>query len=236
MIMAKTMAKSLLTRLNCVDCCALCDASGKLARVVETVRPLRAGTKMAGRAFTVRLVPGDFLTNLVAIEKAQRGDVLMIDAGYRAGVEPHWPVTGGMFGELLAAEAQRKGLAGMVIDGNCRDTPMTRAFEIPIFSRGVHPNAGTATQLGAIGEPVQMGSVTVETGDLVLGDDDGIVVATEAELETWLPAAEAIVATESSILSQIQDDGRSLFEMTSNYEEHLAAVKRGEASKLGFQP
>ena len=181
----------------------------------------------------------------------------MIDAGYRAGVEPHWPVTGAdqpttsaerrlgvesfesqveSIGELLAAEAQRKGLAGMVIDGNCRDTPMTRAFEIPIFSRGVHPNAGTATQLGAIGEPVQMGSVTVETGDLVLGDDDGIVVATEAELETWLPAAEAIVATESSILSQIQDDGRSLFEMTSNYEEHLAAVKRGEASKLGFQP
>eukprot|EP01050_Picozoa_sp_SAG11_P006484 SAG11_NODE_505_length_8888_cov_12.479235_4_plen_236_part_00 len=139
---------SLRKRLMKVDACALCDGSGKQARVVDTVRPLVRGRKMVGRAHTVELVPGDFLMNLVALEAAKAGDVLMIDAGFRGHEPPEWPIrcartcaqpsldhrctcelqiqmicsvhrSGGMFGELLAAEAERKGLAGMVIDGNC---------------------------------------------------------------------------------------------------------------------
>jgi len=228
----------LLDRLRRVDACALCDASGKLARVVDTVRPLKPGQKMVGRAFTVELVPGDFLTNLIALEEAEKGDVLMIDAGFRE-MYPSWPVSGGMFGELLAAEAERKGLAGMVIDGNCRDTPMTRNFEIPLYSRGFHPNAGTAKLLGRTGVSVQMGSpqsaVEVNQGDVVLGDNDGVVVASLQELEVWLPAAEAIVATESDILAQIRDEGRSLLEMTT-YGDHVRKLRSGEDSALGFKP
>lgn len=229
--------ESLRSRLRRIDACALCDASGKRARVVDTVRPLKPGYKMVGRAFTVELVPGDFLTNLVALEEAGVDDVLMIDAGYREA-NPGWPITGGMFGELLAAEAERKGLAGMVIDGNCRDTPMTRSFDIPLYSRGYHPNAGTAKLLGRTQVPVRMGScaspIEVNHGDVVLGDDDGVVLATLEELEEWLPAAEQIVSVESSILAQIKE-GRSLLEMTT-YGDHVRKLKSGEESALGFKP
>ncbi len=120
-----------------------------------------------------------------------------------------------MFGELLCAEAERKGLAGMVIDGNCRDTRMTMTFKIPIYSRGFHPNAGNAKKLGRTATTVQMGHVEVHHGDVVLGDDDGVVVATLEELDEWLPKAEAIVATESSILAQIRDQKRSLLDLTT---------------------
>ena len=123
----------------------------------------------------------------------------------------------------------------MVIDGNCRDTPRTRTFAIPIYSRGYHPNAGTANKLGETAVDVEMGatpSVVVRHGDIVLGDDDGVVVASLAELEDWLPAAESIVATETEMLAQIQG-GRSLLEMTT-YHEHVAALRAGKESALGF--
>ena len=114
----------LKARFEKLDCCALCDASGKKARVVHTVKPLKLGYKMAGRAHTVSL-KGDFLTVVLALRNAEPDDVLMIDAGFgdtddEPGASPSWPITGGMFGELLALEGQRKGLAGLVIDGNCR--------------------------------------------------------------------------------------------------------------------
>jgi 4-hydroxy-4-methyl-2-oxoglutarate aldolase len=229
--------ESLRSRLSKVDTCALCDGSGKAARVVDTVKPLRPrkGTKMVGRAHTVALFPGDFLMNLVALEAAAKDDVLMIDAGFRRdGPSPaEWPLSGGMFGELLAAEAERKGLAGMVIDGNCRDTPMTATFSIPIYSRGTHPNAGTAVKLGSTGQPVQMADVIVNHGDVVLGDDDGVVVCSLEELEQWLPAAEEIISAESGMLRRIRQ-GESLIGMTSYYS-HVEALKAGQAdSKLGF--
>merc|ERR1712194_82318 len=102
-----------------------------------------------------------------------------------------WPRNGGMFGELLANEAARKGVAGMVIDGNCRDTPVLLQMALPVFHRGTHPNAGTAHFRGASQLEVQMGSAAVRPGDYVLGDDDGVVVCSAAELEAWLPKAEA---------------------------------------------
>ena len=95
---------------------------------------------------------------------------------------------------------------------------MTATFSIPIFSRGTHPNAGTAEKLGQVGQPVQMGDVEVKHGDVVLGDDDGIVVCSFEELEAWLPAAETIVEKESGILRRIRT-GQSLIDILRE-EDH----------------
>lgn len=196
-------------RLLKLDCCALCDASGKAARVVHTVKPLRSGYRMAGVARTVRL-DGDFLTVVQALKEAEADEVLMIDSGLRDGA-PAWPATGGMFGELLAAEAQRKKLGGLVIDGNCRDSAMLRELEIPVFSRGVHPNAGTATTLGQTQVPITMGGVEIHPGDIVLGDDDGVVVGTAAQIDEWLPVAEEIQAREAAVFAAVRA-GRPLLD------------------------
>jgi regulator of RNase E activity RraA len=211
-LLSRASWASLRQRLLTIDCCSLCDASSKKARVIDTVRPLKLGYKMAGVARTVS-IRGDFLGVLHAIRDASAGEVLMIDAGLDISQRrDEWPATGGMFGELLALEAQRKGLAGLVIDGNVRDTAAQRTLDIPIYSRGVHPNAGTATEPGKMQEPVQLAGVVVRPGDLVVGDDDGVVVATESELEAWLPAAEQIQQREAEIFGAVQQ-GTPLLEL-----------------------
>lgn len=97
---------------------------------------------------------------------------------------------------------------------------MTATFSIPIYSRGTHPNAGTATKLGKVGGRVQMADVQVNHGDIVLGDDDGVVVCSFDELEEWLPAAEAIVETESGILRRIRS-GQSLIDILAEQQHPL---------------
>lgn len=227
-------AYDLLWRLRGMDTCALCDASVKRARAVATVKPLRQGYKMVGRVRTVH-VDGDFLEVICAIREAEPGDVLMIDASMRGLPEDSaWPRAGGLFGELLAYEALRRGVAGMVIDGNCRDTPITQHMDMPIYSRGTHPNAGTAWNRGRTQCEVLMGGVIVEPGEYVLGDDDGVVVCSEEELLEWLPKAEVIQQVEAGMLAHIQSGG-SLFDKIPNFDEHLAALSRGDKdSRLKF--
>merc|ERR1711941_240328 len=99
---------------------------------------------------------------------------------------------------------------------------------------GTHPNAGTANKRGSSQCEIRMGSVVVRPGEYVLGDDDGIVVCSASELEAWLPKAEAIQRVEAKMLSFVQEGG-SLFEKIPNFEQHLAAVSRGEDSKLQFE-
>jgi len=225
---------NLVWRLRSMDTCALCDASGKHARVVSTVKPLKNGYHMVGRARTV-CVDGDFLEVLVAIKDAEPGDVIMIDASMRGMPEDStWPRAGGMFGELLANEAARRGIAGLVIDGNCRDTPLLLTMDLPIYSRGRHPNAGTANRRGGHQTNIQMGGAIVKPGDFVLGDDDGVVVCSEQELQNWLAKAEAIQRVEAHMLEHVQGGG-SLFDKLSNFDAHLDAIACGRTSKLQFE-
>ncbi|CAJ1402365.1 unnamed protein product [Effrenium voratum] len=223
-----------LTRLGELDTCALCDASGKKARVITTVRPLKPGYRMAGRVRTVA-VDGDFLEILAVLREVQPGEVVMIDASMRGGPEDStWPRSGGLFGELLASEAQRRGVRGMVVDGNCRDTPMLRQMSLPVFCRGHHPNAGFAQKRGTSQVEIRMGGVSVKPGEYVLGDDDGVVVCSQQELQEWLAKAEAIQRQEEKILSHIQQGG-DLFERLPNFQEHLEAASQGKVSQLKLQ-
>ena len=226
-------SQEVLSRLGAMDTCALCDASGKKARVLHGLRPLKAGYHMVGRARTVA-IDGDFLEVLAAVYEAAAGDVIMIDASMRGGTEDAvWPRAGGMFGELIASEASRRGVTGMVIDGNCRDTPLLLQMALPVYCRGQHPNAGTAKKRGTSQVDIQLSGVTVRPGDYVLGDDDGVVVCSESELESWLSKAEAIQAIEGKMLSHIQAGG-SLFDKLPNFRQHLEAVRLGRESSLKF--
>jgi len=131
------------------------------------IRPMAPGVKLVGRAVTVRTYPGDWSKPVQAIDVAEPGDVIVIDAG---GVGP------AVWGELATHSCIEKGVSGVVVDGAIRDTAEIRALGFPAFSRLVQPNAGEPRGLGEINVPISIRGVTVVPGDWVVGDDDGVVI------------------------------------------------------------
>ena len=209
-------------RLAALDVSSLADTDKSMRVLDPEIRPLRTGLKLIGRARTVRCFD-DFLTIIQAIEEASPDEALIIDSqGSRTA----------MFGELLSLEASRRGLAGLVVDGVCRDSRTLRSLDIPVYSRGVTAAAGTANRLGETQIEIQCGGVAVNPGDIVFGDDDGLIVISPDEAAKRIPAAEKIQRVEIEILSRL-NAGRDFFEML-NYHEHVERLRAGADSKLTF--
>ena len=212
----------LLGRLAAVDTTSLADAGGGALRVLPAaLRPVRPGLGLAGRALTVD-ARDDLMPVLAGLRQAGPGDVLVV-----AGNAEH-----AVAGELFATEALRRGVAGIVIDGLCRDSRTLAGLDLPVYARGVAPTACPARALPVVQVPITIGAVEVRPGDLVRGDDDGIVVATADELRAVLDAAEAIQGRETALRAAIAA-GASLFD-SLNYDEHLAALRAGRDTALAF--
>jgi regulator of RNase E activity RraA len=208
-------------RLAEVPVSTLCDADKTLPVLDPAIRPLR-DARLAGPAFTV-VAAGEFLSVLDAIGQAAPGDVLVVDGGGA-------PLAA--LGELLANEAERRGLGGIVVDGYVRDR--SGLPELPIWARGTVPMAGRNDVVPRIGGPVVAGGVRVTPGEIVLADDDGIVIAPPAQLEAALERAEEIERAEAAILAAVRD-GADLIAMT-NLERHVARLRAGEPSRLEITP
>jgi regulator of RNase E activity RraA len=209
--------------LAAVPVSTLCDVDKSLPVVDPAIRPLTYARKVFGPAYTV-VAAGEFLSVLYAIGEASEGDVLVIQAGGA-------PLAA--LGELLATEAWRRGLGGIIVDGYVRDRAGLPP-DLPLWARGTVPMAGRSDVAPRVGGAVECGGVRVNPGDLVTGDDDGIVIAPRAQLEVCLERAEAIERTEAAVLRGVQG-GASLAGMT-NLPEHVAALRRGESSKLAIDP
>lgn len=209
-------------RLARVDASSLSDADKRLRVVSAAIRPVRPGVRLVGRAVTAQ-ANADLMSVIAALHQAGPGDVLVVEAG-----TPDWAVAG----ELFATEATRRGVTGIVIDGLCRDTPTLLGMALPVFARGATPRACPAQKVPVTQVPVSIGGVTIHPGDLLLGDDDGIVVGTEAELAAAIDKAEAIQAGEAQLRARI-DAGASIF-ATMNYDEHVARLTAGQASALSL--
>jgi RraA family protein len=218
------LASDVLQRVAALDSAALCDADKDIRVMDPGLRPVTSFRQMIGSARTVRC-RDDFLAVIQALHDAEPRDVLVVDG--RGG-------TRALAGELLATEAARRGLAGIVIDGACRDTPKLATLQLPVYARWVCPAAGTAERLGATQQAVVCGGVTVAPGDVVIGDRDGIVVLSEAELLALLHRAEEVQRTEAAVLERLER-GESLLSML-NFAEHCDTLEQGKPSRLRFQP
>ncbi len=154
------------------------EASGRKGAAASAIKPITTGVKLCGPAFTVQCHPGDNLMLHKAIERAQPGDVLVTSVGeyYEAG---YW-------GALMATSAAAKKLGGLAIDGCIRDSAEIVRMRFPVFCRGFCIKGTTKTVLGLINHPILFGGVLVHPGDLILGDDDGIVVVPREECKTVL--------------------------------------------------
>jgi regulator of RNase E activity RraA len=217
------MAADLVERLLGIDVSALCDADKTLPVVDPDVRAMLPDVRIAGPALTV-LAEDDHLPVMSALAAASAGDVLLIATnGGRVAVA----------GELFATEAQRRGLAGIVIDGRCRDLQGLRRIGLPVFARGTIPMSGSTRSRAALGGRVRCGGVEVSPGDIVFGDDDGLVIAAPERIEAALDGAEGIARSERAML-EAMGSGSALHDLT-NYGEHVASLDEGAESRLAFR-
>ncbi|MBK5333928.1 MAG: RraA family protein, partial [Ilumatobacteraceae bacterium] len=171
----------LLERLRHVDTASLSDANKALHVLPPAIRPLVPGVRMAGRAVTA-VANGDLMSVIGALEIGGAGDVLVVSAG---------AFDQAVSGELFGTEAFRRGMSGVVIDGLSRDSAALRKLGMPFYSRGITPKAPPAMSVPEIQVPLLIGDIEVLPGDILVGDDDGIIVGTVAEFEAIVDAAEA---------------------------------------------
>ena len=167
------------------------DANGGKGVMDAGIHPLDRHMHVAGPALTVACAAGDNLTIHKAVLMAKPGDVLVINCGGY--------LNAGVFGEMLALSCAAKGIAGVIIDGSCRDVNDLIEMDFPTFVRGVNPRGTIKDTLGAVNGEVLCGGVVVHPGDIVVGDCDGVVVVAAAEAETILEKALAKKAKEDEL-------------------------------------
>ncbi|MFF6985478.1 RraA family protein [Streptomyces sp. NPDC010273] len=144
--------------------------------------------RLAGPAFTVRCPPGDNLMLHAAIHRAAPGSVVVVESG-----DVEYALAGGN----VCAVAQRRGIAGFVVDGVIRDVGEVREAGFPVFGRGVVPIPGVKKAVLPLNERVRCGGVAVDPGDVVVADEDGVVVVPGARRAEVLAGARERLAKEA---------------------------------------
>jgi 4-hydroxy-4-methyl-2-oxoglutarate aldolase len=167
------------------------DANGRRGALDYRIRPITRAMRFAGVALTVHSRARDNLAPYAAIAYAKPGDVLVVaaDAYEEASVA----------GDILLGMAKNKGVVALVTDGMVRDVDGLNAVGIPVFARGLTPNSPYKDGPGTIGLPVALGGVAVDAGDLIVGDQDGLVVVARAALEAVAAALDEVKGKEAKM-------------------------------------
>ena len=176
---------------NVSDCMSRMTAGG------ARLRPMHGSGRMAGPALTVKTRPGDNLMVHKALQLAVPGDVIVVDAG--------GDLTNAIIGEIMVGDAVLRRLGGIVINGAIRDAGALRAGDFPVFAAGVTHRGPYKDGPGEINVPIAIDGMVIEPGDLVIGDDDGLLCVPCAEAANLLAAAHAKQEVEARMVAGIAD-------------------------------
>jgi len=174
---------------NVSDCMTRLTAGG------PRLRPMHKGGRLGGPALTVKCRPGDNLMIHKALDMAQPGDVIVVDAG--------GDLTNSLFGEIMVSYAITRKLGGVVLNGAVRDCEFIAEHDFPIYAAGVTHRGPYKDGPGEINVPIAIDGMVIEPGDLILGDADGLLCVPFADVEQVLAAARDKVALEKVTLANI---------------------------------
>ena len=193
------LTQEVLEKLNKLPTGNVADNNNSMPRqgvMDSAIKPLDPKCHMVGRAVTVRCYPGDNLALHQGIYAAKPGDVLIFDCrGYSDA---------GHFGDIMALACKMQGIAGVVIDGSCRDAQDIVELGLPVFVRGMNPSGTVKASLGEVNVPVRCGGVQVNPGDIVLGDCDGVVVVPQEKEDEVFYAAQAKFEKEEHLVELLK--------------------------------
>jgi 4-hydroxy-4-methyl-2-oxoglutarate aldolase len=181
----------------------LADAAGSEGILPPAIVSRVPGTVMVGLAYTVKLPPGDNLGVHVAIERAAPGAVIVASAPWAHGA---------VWGAIASTAAREAGLAGFVTDGSVRDLQELARVGFPVFSRGISLHKTVKRNPGAHQVPLRFGSTVLHPGDVVAGDQDGVLVIPKHRAMEVLTTAQGVRAEEERVLKGLRE-GRSTVDL-----------------------
>ena len=160
------------------------------------IKPVSPGMEIIGKAYTVDCYPGSIITCHKALLEVPKDSVLVINGRDNSN--------GALWGGLMTNQAIKKGIKGVVVDGAVRDVAYIKNTGFPVFSRYITPSVGSNRKVGSTGNDIVCGGVTVKTGDLIIGDDDGVVVVPQNRIKEILSKAEEISLREKELSKKIE--------------------------------
>lgn len=193
----KMPTKELVEQFRNVVTPHISDNLNRIHAIAAGLRPYHKEGKLVGTAITVKTRPGDNLMVHKAIDVAAPGDVIVVDAGS--------DLTNAIVGEIMMRLAQKKGIAGFVIDGSIRDTEAFKNDVFPVYARGVTHRGPYKDGPGEINVPVSIGGLIVHPGDIIVGDIDGLAVVPLDMAEEVLKLVKEQQIREEAILKSIED-------------------------------
>lgn len=172
------------------------DAMGGSGALDFAIKPLEPASKvMVGVALTCNCGPGDNLALFGALSIAEPGDILVAATGAFKGAAAT--------GDLMLGMAHNRGIAGLVTDGLVRDVVGALAVGLPVYCAGVSPNSPARNGPGTVGEPIDLGGLRIESGDILVGDRDGVVVVPRARAAAVVEVLATVRAAEAALEAKI---------------------------------
>ena len=179
----------------------LYEASGWDTFLPPEIQPAWPGARIVGKALPVHAAAGDNLPLHLAVERAEAGDVLVVDAG---GAQH------GYWGEVLTVAAQYRGILGLVIHGGVRDVDRLEQLGFPAFSSCIALQGTLKDDVGSVGDTITIGRASVAAGDVVVADRDGVAILPAGRFDEVLADARGRAQKEATYMERIREGGLTM--------------------------